>query len=568
MIRKFRKRFQLHSFIGLQLLMLIGLIWFGISYHKEFEENLTGKYRQQLSNTAATARLSVLSYFEKFSQNLVYLSHQPEVINAARKGFPVEDSGVYCPLEHLFQIHKGEIDALILMDTSAMVIKRIANDTMDLHRMMCIGNPLANPHVPPDSTYYSDIIINHKNQKAITLSCPVYDGSVRIGILRWMITIESINNHFLQNIDRDKQIHFAITDIGGRLLSNTENYLDWLCQNMCKCEELKIHGSVVQGYNELSANGSGKLSMNPPGCDVYAAWSSFSVGDKSWKLMVMMPARTLDHALWNHGVITYGLTFLVLLIMLSITIIYYTTRLKQSKLETEKQYLGQLAESHRLLNEERANRLSYQIIGQEQERRRISMELHDGLGQLLLSMRLRLKQAQEEHNCRSQNCNDEIEGMLNNTISEIRRISNGLSPVMLLELGIVKALDRYCAEMASHSGIRIDYVSYGIQDTLPTEISTHLFRIVQEALTNAIRHSEPVEINIQLLGSREKITLMVQDDGKGFNYTAGRPGTGHGIDHMRDRVSILNGTFEMQSQPGSGTVIIIKIPLDYGRDEH
>ena len=546
-----------------QIILLLLLAWFGFHYHREFEQNLTEKYSQQLSHTSATSRLAVLSYFEKFSENLINLSHNPEVIQMTLKGFATEQADGSSPLDVLFNIHKHEIDALILMDTSAKVIKRIANDTLHLHHMMCIGHSAANPSVPEDSVYYSDIFVNHKNQKAITLSCPVYFEGERIGILRWMITIESINNHFLQAIEHDRHVHFVISDHEGRLLSNTEAYQHWLCDNLCQCGEFRLTGSFVYAYDELGQDGSGKLSLRPLGCEIYAAWSSFRVGKNGWKVVVMMPSEVLDTSMAKHAVITYSATGLALIVMLSMTVLYYSTRLKKSRLETEAKYLGRIAESQMQLNEERSKRLSAQITGQEKERHRISRELHDGLGQLLLAMRLRLKSAGEEQSESGDECLAEISELLNDTIEETKRISYGLSPVILLELGIVKALGRYCQEMAVRSGKTIEFVSYGIPEPLDQEISTHLFRIAQEAVTNALRHANADSIDIQLLGSREKITLVIQDDGKGFHYRHGASTNGNGIDNMRDRAIILNGSFEILSAPGEGTVITAKIPIQH-----
>jgi signal transduction histidine kinase len=545
----------------LQGFLLLGLVWFGTRYHHEFETNLTGKYRQQLSNTAATARFSVISYFEKFSQNLVSLSHHPEVIRMAVTGKPGPENAL-CPLGNLFNVHQSEIDALILMDTSSLVIKRIANDSADLHHMMCIGNARANPHVPRDSVYFSDIFINHKDQKAITISCPVYDNEKRVGILRWMITIESINNHLLQAVDQDPLVHFAITDDDGRLLSNTRSYLSWLCENQCQCGDIKLQGSIIKNYTGLGSHHSGKLNLNPLSCEVYAAWTSFYVGERDWKLLVMMPGKELDQALWKHGAITYGFTTVALIIMLSLTILFFLTRMRKSKLETEAKYLNQLTEAQKLLNAEREQRLSAQITGQERERHRISRELHDGLGQLLLAMKLKLKSSSANEFAQEHpDTGPGMSGLLNEMIDEVKRISYGVSPAMLLELGVEKALERHCRELTERSGTRIEYVSYGITQEPDNESSIHLFRIAQEALTNAIRHGTPDEINLQLLGNRDKITLIVQDNGSGFEpFATGSP-QGTGIEHMRDRVAILHGTFGLESAPGSGTTITVKIPI-------
>lgn len=563
MKRRNLKKLQTLVLMILQGGLLVALLWFGIFYHNEFEENLTDKYRQQLSNTSATAKQSVISYFEKFSQNLIHLSHNPDIIQMANGRCNSDRNDDYCVMEGLFDIHAGEIDALILMDTSALVLKRIASDTLNFHYMMCIGNTRANPKVPPDSVYYSDIFVNHKNQKAITLSCPVYDGDKRVGVLRWMITIESITSHYLHHFCDNKELQFILTDQDGRLLSNEASYREWLCENLCKCGDRRIQGPVIGHYTELPDDGSGKLHLMPLDCEVYAGWNSFGVGARNWKLMVLMPARILDHAMWKHGVITYGMTALALLIIVSMTLLFISTRIRKSRLETASKFLEQLAESERQLKEEREMRLSAQIRGQELERQRISRELHDGLGQLLLTMRLSLRSSVQGKTGPDEETIDSIKGLLDETIDEVKRISEDLAPVLLMELGIDKALGRYCREMAALSGIKIDYVCYGIAGHPDPDRDTHLYRIAQEALTNAAKHANPGEINLQLLGGKDKITLIIQDDGSGFDYNPDQQAEGNGLANIRDRVTILNGMFNLHSKQGEGTIITVKIPLEY-----
>ncbi len=552
-----------YGLLALPLVLVALLLWFGYMYHADFENNLTCRYRQQLSNTSATARLSILSYFKKYAENLINLSHHPAIIRAAKLKQAPENRDGYCPLENLFNIHKHEIDALILMDTTAMVIKRIADDTMNLHHMMCIGNPKANPRVAKDSVYFSDIFANHKNQKAITLSCPVYDHDQKVGILRWMITIESINNHFLHTINQDLLIHFAVIDYDGWLLSNREAYQDWLCRNLCKCGDKKYHGPLVEHYKALPDDGTGKLSLKPDGCEVYAAWNSFYVGQKKWKLIVMMPSSVIEKAIRNHALSTYSITALLLATFLSLIILFYRTRLKKSKLETETVYLAKLAETQAQVNEERHKRLTAQIIGQDRERQRISREIHDGLGQLLMAMRLKLKQDENKSKLEKNDSKKDISILVDNVIDEVKRISHGLSPVMLSDLGIEKSLNRYCQDMAVHSGLTVEFVSYGITRQPEYEVSTHIFRLVQEALTNAIRHADAKEVNIQLLGTRGQLTLIIQDDGKGFEPDSNENMAGNGIGNMRDRVSILRGQFEIVTGIGNGTTITIKIPVGH-----
>lgn len=540
----------------MQGLLLVFLVVFGIRYYRESSQNLTEQYRQQLAGTSATARLSAESFFRKYSENLRLLARDPG-LRVLISGEEDTADAPFCLMENLFSIHRTEVDALILMDTTSLVIKRIGNDTIEPDHMMCIGNTMANPVVPPDSVYYSDIFVNHKNQKAITLSCPVYENGQRVAIVRWMVTIESINRHLMQALEEDELTHFVVFDEEGRLLSSDEDYYGWLCGVAgCDCSGDWYRRPVIRSFGRLKMTGSGTLELAPPGCRVYGAWSELTVGSRSWRIMVMMPVVELESVMSRHRATTMAMTGVVLAISISMLFVVLNMRNKRSKLETEARYLERLARTQTQLKEEREQRLSAQITGQELERQRLSRELHDGLGQMLLALKLRIQGEAPQSDVAS----SEPIALLEQTITEAKRISEGLSPAVLHELGVLEAIEKYCNSSSQHTGITIDFVHYGLDGNINKEISTHLYRIVQEGVSNAIRHSHASEINIQLLAGQIRITLLIQDNGKGFNPEARDHKKGTGLDNMRDRATILNGTFDLTSTPQEGTTIVIKIP--------
>ncbi|HRZ42329.1 MAG TPA: histidine kinase [Bacteroidales bacterium] len=550
------------------LLLMLGIILllvlqFGIVYHTEFERNLTEKYRQQLTGTAAMARQGILGFFEKFSQNLVQLSHNPDIIHLAHTDAAASDDPGTDAMRSLYKVHRHEVDALILMDTAAGVVRRIAADTITPHFMMCIGNPLANPPVPADSVYVSDVFMNHRNEKSVTISCPVYENGIKTGILRWMVTIESISRSFAGQTQDNPGIGHIILDDEGRLLTGEASYHGWLCRNLCKCGNIKLPVPLIDGYGELSEKGSGKIRLLPLGCEVYAAWDGFLAGRHPWKMVVMIPAGELDQAMWKHGLITYGMTALILIILLLMAWSFFSVRMKKAKLETDTRYLSQLAEANRLLSAEKEDRLLAQIGGQETERERISRELHDGLGQGLLALRLKFKSLLAKKDPGT----DELVGMellLDEIVEDIRRISADLAPSGLYELGISKALEHYCKQLSERTGVAVEYVSFSMPHIEDDRIRIHLFRIAQEALSNALRHSGATEINVQLLGRKGKITLLIQDNGKGFVPDISPSPAGNGLRNIRDRVSILKGELLIDTAPGEGCTIHIKIPVQNG----
>lgn len=212
------------------------------------------------------------------------------------------------------------------------------------------------------------------------------------------------------------------------------------------------------------------------------------------------------------------------------------------------------------LEEEKTRRLSSLIDGQELERQRISRELHDGLGQFLIAIKLKLENIiNTQHSCKGPLV--DVQNMFDTTIDEVRKISDNLMPSILKELGLETALRNLCKMMSQASNIGIHFESLPLKKKFDERISTYLYRISQEALNNVVKHSAASEVNIQLLELRNHIELIIEDNGRGFNFTSDFRSKGNGVYNMRERVSILGGTFELNTNKDTGTTIIVKIPL-------
>lgn len=152
------------------------------------------------------------------------------------------------------------------------------------------------------------------------------------------------------------------------------------------------------------------------------------------------------------------------------------------------------------------------------------------------------------------------------THQQIRRLATGLRPSALDDLGLAAALERYLEDIGKIHGVqaRLDVPDFG--DTrLPNPIETALYRIVQEATTNAIRHGAATEIHLTARRTPNSVELEIRDNGRGFDAHAAtrRHGDAHsfGLCSMRERVDLLSGTFHLDSRPGAGTEVTVRIPL-------
>ena len=201
---------------------------------------------------------------------------------------------------------------------------------------------------------------------------------------------------------------------------------------------------------------------------------------------------------------------------------------------------------------------------QEEERRRIARELHDEAGQSLTAIKLGLDRLEENHSPNDALLKEEIgeiRKMIKRTSSEIRRLSYHLHPTLLIDLGLEPALDLYFKEIENHSSLDIEFNMVGFDHRLVPDIETVLYRFSQEALTNALKHSGAETFVLSIIKSYPRIIFQAEDDGVGFDtQIVGQDKRSLGIIGMRERATLLGGTFQLRSLPGQGTRIRIEIP--------
>jgi two-component system, NarL family, sensor kinase len=196
---------------------------------------------------------------------------------------------------------------------------------------------------------------------------------------------------------------------------------------------------------------------------------------------------------------------------------------------------------------------------QEEVRRRVSRELHDGINQLLVSVKYHLETALNRLPGDKESARQPIElgeKVLSQAIQEVRRISHDLRPIMLDDLGLLAALTQLLDDYAERTGMEMDVDIQPPEKDLPEEIATTLYRIVQEALTNIEKHACASKLILSLEEDAEGLFLCVKDNGVGLKASAAYDHNGIGLRNMRERVEFLGGEFNVESRPGAGTRIL------------
>src|SRR6185369_5260706 len=205
----------------------------------------------------------------------------------------------------------------------------------------------------------------------------------------------------------------------------------------------------------------------------------------------------------------------------------------------------------------------------EEERSRISREIHDELGQFLTGIRMEVSWL----GSRQAGKNDElagrlasIKGQIDQTISAVRRISSELRPLVLDALGLAAAASWYVDQVAARSGLSIALSLP--DDELPqgSPIATALFRVLQESLTNITRHAQASHVEIDLRLTDERWILAIRDNGCGFRL-AEQSHSGIGLIGMRERVQILHGSLAIVTTPGAGTLVEATVPFDKNKED-
>jgi signal transduction histidine kinase len=202
------------------------------------------------------------------------------------------------------------------------------------------------------------------------------------------------------------------------------------------------------------------------------------------------------------------------------------------------------------------------VNAQELERRRLARELHDETGQALTSILLGLRGLEDvKDEATLKAAVGEVRELVRSTLQDVRRLAVELRPKALDDFGLVAALERLTDNFAEQTGMAVEFVpNLPGGDRFPPEVETALYRLVQESLTNIVKHARAKEVSIVLQRKPESVSVIVEDDGVGFE--PGREtGDGIGLLGMRERVGLFGGRVVVESRPGAGTTIVAEVPF-------
>ena len=267
--------------------------------------------------------------------------------------------------------------------------------------------------------------------------------------------------------------------------------------------------------------------------------------EKKEKLLVIQQATILRKNTLNYILIGSAVTLLI------VSILSYRNYKQKQKLQEQK--IIQLGKEKLLLATQSI------VKGQEEERNRLAQDLHDGLGGLLSGVKLQLGAMKgnlilsEEHGLIFNNALSKLD----ESISEMRRVAHNMMPEALMKLGLQQALQDYCDSLSAGQAYKINCEFHGLENRMEPTIEIVVYRVVQELLNNAIKHSDASIILAQVMRNDNNLTITIEDNGKGFTMDEISILRGSGLKNIKSRVDYLKGQIDIQSAPGKGTSIHI-----------
>jgi len=231
--------------------------------------------------------------------------------------------------------------------------------------------------------------------------------------------------------------------------------------------------------------------------------------------------------------------------------------------------IASLVSTVRKQKEEALSSVNHKVIdAEERERQRIANDLHEGIGQRLTLLVIRIEQL-KEGSTNGFEMRSRIDGILKEclqVLTDVKALAHELYSPRLEYLGIAGIMNSFCTDFRARNGVEIDFQSDGSISFVPPNISLCLLGVLQEALHNAVKHSGVRRFDVHLNGTSDEIHLTVRDCGAGFNPENEKTSGGLGFNRMRERLKLLKGSLSVESQPKRGTTIHARVPLRFAND--
>ena len=215
-----------------------------------------------------------------------------------------------------------------------------------------------------------------------------------------------------------------------------------------------------------------------------------------------------------------------------------------------------------LLKNQELKSINAMIEGQEGERQRIARDLHDRLGSILSMVKVHFKSVEdhiEELKTSNKSQYEKANQLLDDACDEVRKISHNIASGVLTKFGLVPALEDLKGTLEESKKVKVEFIAHGLYDRLDNDVEIAIYRIIQELVSNILKHAEAENITIQIINREKDLHISVEDDGKGFDASK-KEREGMGLKNVSTRVDSLDGELYIDSMIDKGTSVSISIP--------
>ena len=435
------------------------------------------------------------------------------------------------------ELNKNYLKAISLYDSIAAIGKRIEEPVLELDALNGKGEVYMKMNqLGKASEVYNKLLFEAKS----TANTP-YEMFASAGLA----LIADQSGRFGEAAQY-LQKAISLADSTGALLEK-KNYLGVGVEIALKSGNSTLSAIFYRQYNQLSDS----LMSVQRQSDVRLEEARYNATLR--EQMIVLQQAKISRRNWQVGLLVVSMVAAFLIFFLWVVNL-------NKKRQLQKRKIQQLEQEKQLLS------VQALLKGQEEERSRMAKDLHDGLGGMLSGIKLTLGGMKGNMVLTEENARLFSGALLklDQTIGEMRRVAHSMMPEALLRLGLGQALSDYCNGLTeSSAGLLVNYQQFGLKERLPNDTEIVVYRIVQELLTNVIKHSKATQVLVQLMQQDNLLMLTVEDNGQGFKPETVLNNNGSGLSNIHSRVSYLHGTIDIKSEPGKGSSFHIEIPTNW-----
>jgi two-component system NarL family sensor kinase len=417
-----------------------------------------------------------------------------------------------------------------------------------------------------DDKVYSTIMLNNmivayrlngQNEKTLPLVEELIAKAKAFGALEGMaLALDNKADYFITGKQYDSAVVYYLKAIDFMKKNNINKYLEVTYKGIMDAKAAKGDFEQYEIYRDLRDSMREALHSDAIIKSTQELNTKYDVEKKDQQIKIQQ-ANLANNRLWIL-ILSISVISAILLFFISQRSHRNKQRIAMQEKELQKQKILQLEKEKQLAATQAL------LKGQEEERRRLAKDLHDGLGGILSGVKYSFNNMKQHFILSEENARvfERSMGMLDESISELRRVAHNMMPETLMKLTLDEALQDFCQQVTESGAIDVSYQGFGMEGLIADNtIKITAYRIVQELVNNIIKHAEAKKALVQVMAKDDMLKITVEDDGKGFDAGSLHLAAGIGYKNTKSRIEFLNGKLDVQSKRNEGTSVYIEIPL-------